>query len=90
MIELLLADLAIIVGVDLFDEVLHEFLGDGLGVFLVVDVIEHGLDVLEGHQIVVVGVKLVEVFVGELLPQLLLLLTAWLELGGHRQALVGT
>ena len=61
-----------------------------LGVLLVVDVGEHGLHVLEGHHVVVVGIELVEVLVGKLLPHLLHPLFAWLEFGRHRQPLVGT
>lgn len=63
MVELLLPYLAVVVAVHLLDEGLHEALSDRLGVFLVVDLAEHGLHVLEGHQIVVIGIELIEVFI---------------------------
>ena len=85
MIELLLADFSVIVGVDDFDEVLHGILLDGSVVFLVVDAVEHGLNVIEGQEIVVVGIKLIEVFVGELLSLQQLLLPVRLGLGGQGQ-----
>lgn len=65
--KLILANLPVIVPVDLMHELSDLFAGKAFGVILLEHVVKHDLHVLKGHQVVTVGVELIEVLAAELL-----------------------
>lgn len=64
-VKLILANLSIVILVDLVHESCDGCLGESLRVFLLVHVVEHALDIPQGHHTIVVRVELIEVFIRE-------------------------